>query len=106
MIGSFRTILLTTNTAPSKSFTIDALDAMQPEIWSLEITMMSDLVEKLSAINAKRAAKPERIVSMSNYGAVADKAWEATMSGKLWLITEKSEKGNDKAQARKTKSRG
>ena len=41
-----------------------------------------------SSLNAKRAAKPERIVAMSVYGDVADKRWFARMSGRLWLITE------------------
>jgi hypothetical protein len=30
---------------------------------------------------------------MSNYGNVADKRWEAVMSGKLWLLTEKPKRG-------------
>ena len=56
------------------------------------------MTSSLAAINAKRAAKPERIVSMSQYGDVADKRWFARMSGKLYLITEiqKSEKSNQR----------
>ena len=46
------------------------------------------MTSRLASLNAKRAAKPERIVSMSQYGEVADKRWFARMSGKLWLLTE------------------
>ena len=53
---------------------------------------MADAVKRIAEMTAKRAAKPERIVSMSVYGAVVDKAWEATMSGRLWRITEKEPK--------------
>ena len=34
--------------------------------------------------------KPEIIISMDRYGSIANAAWFAAMSGKLWLITEKA----------------
>lgn len=32
------------------------------------------------------------VVSMGRYGSVADKAWFAKMSGRLWMLTEKEKR--------------
>ena len=62
---------------------------------------MADAAKRIAEMNAKRAAKPERIVSMSQYGDVADKRWFARMSGKLWQLTEMAKE--EKVKRRKAK---